>query len=111
MITTSDFKTGMTIEYQNNLYSIIEFQHVKPGKGQAFVRTRLVFTTGVWWFLVDRERKWNYAFREKEMHSKSTVMLIPLWYGTYEQLDFQHHVGYKRIMLEGMEKHMIKGEV
>ncbi len=41
MITTSDFKTGLTILYNDNLYQIIEFQHVKPGKGQAFVRTKL----------------------------------------------------------------------
>jgi len=41
MISTSDFKTGLTIEYDGNLYQIIDFQHVKPGKGSAFVRTKL----------------------------------------------------------------------
>lgn len=41
MITTSEFKTGMTIELDNDLYVIVEFQHVKPGKGAAFVRTKL----------------------------------------------------------------------
>lgn len=41
MINTSDFKTGLTIEYDNNIWQIIEFQHVKPGKGAAFVRTKL----------------------------------------------------------------------
>jgi elongation factor P len=41
MISTSDFKTGMTIEFENNIYSIVDFQHVKPGKGGAFVRTKL----------------------------------------------------------------------
>lgn len=41
MINTSDFKTGLTIEFEGNIYSIIEFQHVKPGKGSAFVRTKL----------------------------------------------------------------------
>jgi elongation factor P len=40
-ISTSDFKTGLTIEYEGNVYQIIEFQHVKPGKGGAFVRSRL----------------------------------------------------------------------
>ena len=40
-ISTADFKTGLTIEYEGNVYQIIEFQHVKPGKGGAFVRTRL----------------------------------------------------------------------
>ncbi|XMB72359.1 elongation factor P [Mycoplasmatota bacterium WC30] len=41
MISTSDFKTGLTLEYDKNIYSIIDFQHVKPGKGSAFVRTKL----------------------------------------------------------------------
>jgi elongation factor P len=41
MITTNDFKTGVTIEYEGSIYSVIEFQHVKPGKGSAFVRTKL----------------------------------------------------------------------
>ncbi len=41
MISTSDFKTGLTIEYEDSIYQIIEFQHVKPGKGSAFVRTKL----------------------------------------------------------------------
>lgn len=41
MISTSDFKTGLTIEYDGNLYQILDFQHVKPGKGSAFVRTKL----------------------------------------------------------------------
>ncbi|HEX8551682.1 MAG TPA: elongation factor P [Abditibacteriaceae bacterium] len=40
-ISTSDFKTGLTIEYEGNVYQIIDFQHVKPGKGGAFVRSKL----------------------------------------------------------------------
>jgi elongation factor P len=41
LISTSDFKNGISIELDNELYTIIEFQHVKPGKGGAFVRTKL----------------------------------------------------------------------
>lgn len=41
MISTNDFHTGLTIELDGEVYSIIEFQHVKPGKGAAFVRSRL----------------------------------------------------------------------
>ena len=41
MATTSDFKNGLCLEYNNGLYVIVEFQHVKPGKGPAFVRTKL----------------------------------------------------------------------
>jgi elongation factor P len=40
-ISTADFKTGLTIEYDRDIFQIVEFQHVKPGKGGAFVRTRL----------------------------------------------------------------------
>lgn len=41
MATTADFRNGLCIEYNNGLYTIVEFQHVKPGKGSAFVRTKL----------------------------------------------------------------------
>ncbi len=40
-ISTNDFKTGLKILYNNAVWEVIEFQHVKPGKGQAFVKTRL----------------------------------------------------------------------
>ncbi|HWQ73648.1 MAG TPA: elongation factor P [Desulfitobacteriaceae bacterium] len=41
MISTNDFKTGLTIQIDGDVYTIVEFQHVKPGKGAAFVRTKL----------------------------------------------------------------------
>ncbi len=41
MISAGDFRNGITIELDNGIYQIIEFQHVKPGKGAAFVRTKL----------------------------------------------------------------------
>ena len=41
MVSASDFRNGVTIEVEGNVYQIIEFQHVKPGKGAAFVRTKL----------------------------------------------------------------------
>jgi len=41
MISASEFRNGVTIEYEGDIFTIIEFQHVKPGKGAAFVRTRL----------------------------------------------------------------------
>ena len=40
-ISTNDFKTGMTLELDNGLFTVVEFQHVKPGKGGAFVRTKI----------------------------------------------------------------------
>lgn len=41
MISVNDFKTGTTIEYEDNIWQVMEFQHVKPGKGAAFVRSKL----------------------------------------------------------------------
>jgi elongation factor P len=41
MASTADFKNGMCIEFKEGLYTIIQFQHVKPGKGAAFVRTKM----------------------------------------------------------------------
>ncbi|MHA0855576.1 elongation factor P [Paenibacillus sp. CMAA1364] len=41
MISVNDFKTGLTVEVDGDIYTVIEFQHVKPGKGAAFVRSKL----------------------------------------------------------------------
>ena len=47
MASTSDIRNGLCIEFNNDIYSVVEFQHVKPGKGAAFVRTKLKsLTTG-----------------------------------------------------------------
>lgn len=40
-MTSNELKNGLTIEYEGNIYSVIEFMHVKPGKGAAFVRSKL----------------------------------------------------------------------
>ena len=41
MISVNDFKTGLTISVDNGIWKVIDFQHVKPGKGSAFVRSKL----------------------------------------------------------------------
>ncbi|WP_138415843.1 elongation factor P [Aquibacillus sediminis] len=41
MISVNDFKTGLTIEVDNEIWQVMDFQHVKPGKGAAFVRSKL----------------------------------------------------------------------
>ena len=41
MISAGDFRNGVTLEIEGNVYQILEFQHVKPGKGAAFVRTKI----------------------------------------------------------------------
>jgi elongation factor P len=47
MATTADFRNGLCLDYNDDLYTIVQFQHVKPGKGPAFVRTKLKsLTTG-----------------------------------------------------------------
>jgi len=78
MANTSDFKNGLVIEFNGELYSIIEFQHVKPGKGPAFVRSKLrnlktgkvlpnTFTSGVKINIQRVERRsYQYLYREGE---------------------------------------------
>ncbi len=41
MISAGDFRNGITFEFEGNVYQVVEFQHVKPGKGAAFVRTKM----------------------------------------------------------------------
>ena len=41
MISVNDFKTGLTIEFDGSIWRVVDFQHVKPGKGAAFVRSKL----------------------------------------------------------------------
>lgn len=70
MISSNDFKTGVTIEVDGDVYTIIEFQHVKPGKGAAFVRTKLknVKTGGV------VERKFNAGEKVPRAHVERREM-------------------------------------
>ena len=49
MISAGDFRNGVTLEIEGQIFQIIEFQHVKPGKGAAFVRTKIkILSTAVW---------------------------------------------------------------
>ena len=41
MVSSTDFRTGLTIEIDGGVWQVVEFQHVKPGKGAAFVRTKI----------------------------------------------------------------------
>jgi len=87
MATTADFKNGLCIEYNKDLYTIVEFQHVKPGKGGAFVRTKLknlktgkiienTFNSGVKIDLANIERRaYQFLYRDDMglnfMHSEN----------------------------------------
>jgi len=92
MADTSDFKNGLIMKFKNGLYTIIEFQHVKPGKGGAFVRTKLknlitgrvldnTFRSGEPIEIVRVERK-KYQFLYREGDS-----LVLMDNETYEQLN------------------------
>ena len=78
MATTNDLKNGMTLDIEGQLWTVVEFQHVKPGKGPAFVRTKLkqvltgkvvdkTFNAGV---KVDvailEKREMNFLYKEGE---------------------------------------------
>ena len=91
MADTSDFRNGLIIKFKNELYTIVEFQHVKPGKGGAFVRSTLkslktgkvidnTFRSGEAVEVVRVERR-KYQFLYKE-----TAGLVLMDNDTYEQL-------------------------
>ena len=68
MITAGDFRNGVTFEMDGNVVSIIEFQHVKPGKGAAFVRTKIrnVITGAVTERTFNPTEKFPTAFIERK---------------------------------------------
>lgn len=80
MATTSDFRNGLCIEHNGELWTIVEFQHVKPGKGPAFVRTKIknvktgkvlsnTFTSGVKINIQRIEnRTYQYLYHEGDLY-------------------------------------------
>jgi elongation factor P len=67
MISAGDFRNGVTFDMDGNVFQIIEFQHVKPGKGAAFVRTKIrnVITGGVTERTFNPSDKYPSAFVER----------------------------------------------
>lgn len=95
MITTSQFKNGMTIELEGTIFQIVEFQHVKPGKGAAFVRTRLKnYKTGA---VIDK------TFRAGEKVEQARVSRRPMQYLYTDGSDyyFMDTETYEQISLPG----------
>ena len=91
MISAGDFRKGLTVEIEGNVYTIVDFQHVKPGKGAAFVRTKIknVMTGAV------LERTFNPSDKMPRAHIETKEMQYlysdgELYYfmdnETYEQL-------------------------
>lgn len=92
MINTNDFKTGLTITYEGNLYQVLEFQHVKPGKGAAIVKTKLknlrtgsiveqTFNSGIKVPIAHVDKiKMQYLYNDGNMYSFMNM-------NTYEQVE------------------------
>lgn len=109
MITSNEFKTGMAIEYEGNIYTVVEFQHVKPGKGQAFVRTKLrnlrtgtitdfAFAAGEKMIKAEIEKKkMQYLYNETTSYAFMDME-------TYEQIDIpsERLEWEKNFLVEGM---------
>ncbi|MBO7345531.1 MAG: elongation factor P [Clostridia bacterium] len=70
MISAGDFRKGVTFEYESGIYTIVDFQHVKPGKGAAFVRTKMknVVTGSV------LEKTWNPTEKVQEAQIETRNM-------------------------------------
>lgn len=113
MATTADFKNGMCLKYNNGLWTIVEFQHVKPGKGPAFVRTKLknvetgkvvdnTFTAGVKVEPVRIERrKHTFLYNDQEGYHFMNA-------DTYEQLFIQKElIDAPEFLKEGEEAEII----
>ena len=92
MISTNDFKTGVTVEIDGDAWQVVEFQHVKPGKGAAFVRAKMRnLCTGA---VVERtfnaaERLQNAVVERKEMQYlyQADENYVFMDNETYEQLE------------------------
>jgi elongation factor P len=109
MADTSDFRNGLIIKFKNDLYTITDFQHVKPGKGGAFVRSTLknlrtgrvldnTFRSGESIDVVRVERK-TYQFLYKESDS-----LVLMDNDTYEQINVPDNlIEGQKFLKEGEE--------
>jgi elongation factor P len=93
VISTNQFKTGMTVRFEGDIYRIAEFQHVKPGKGGAFVRTKLRnVTTGS---LVERTFRPEQKFEQLRTESRPMTYL----YEEPDQVVFMDASSYEQLAL------------
>jgi len=93
-INTSDFRNGMNILIDGDIYTIVEFQHVKPGKGGAFVRTKLKG--------VENDKNIDKTFRAGESVESVRVERHPyqFLYADENMYFFMHQETYEQIPLE-----------
>ncbi len=105
MVSSNDFKNGMTILYDGKIYKIMEFMHVKPGKGSAFVRTKLrdIRSGAVIDYTFNSSEKVELADIEKEEMQylyDSQHSLVFMNTETYEQIEIPYSfVEYERKFL------------
>jgi len=93
LISTSDFKRGLTIEFKGEIYSIVDFLHVKPGKGGAFVRTKLKnVKTGL---VVDKTFRAGEKMEQAIINRKNMQYL----YNDGESYHFMNKENYEQISL------------
>ena len=95
MVTAGDFKKGLTIEWDGGVWTIVDFQHVKPGKGAAFVRTKLknIMTGAVLertFNPTDKMPKAIIETKEMEYLYSDGEMYYFMDQETYEQLPLTH---------------------
>ncbi len=107
MATTADFRNGLVIEFNNDLYTIVQFQHVKPGKGPAFVRTKLkgIKTGRVIDNTFSSGTKVNVARVERRPYQylyKDDVGYYFMHLETFEQIHVEEHIiDYPEFLMEG----------
>ena len=94
MINVNDFRTGVTIIYDNNIYQVLEFQHVKPGKGAAIVKTKLKnLRTGS---II--EQTFNSGIKVETAHVSKTKMQF--LYATGSSYTFMNMETYEQVELD-----------
>lgn len=93
-VNTSDFRNGMNLRLDGEIYTIVEFQHVKPGKGGAFVRTKLKG--------VENDKNIDKTFRSGESVESVRVERHPyqFLYADGDMFYFMHQESYEQIPLE-----------
>lgn len=99
MATTSDIKNGMCIEYEGDTYIITYFQHVKPGKGNAFVRTKLKSLTNG--RVIDNTFQAGHKIDDVRVERRNYQFM----YADDDYFHFMHNETFEQVSLE---KHMIE---
>lgn len=94
MITTSDFRNGLTIDFEGDLYTIVTFQHSKKGRGAAFVRTKLLsLKTG-------RTKEHTFTSGEKVQEARIERHPYQFLYKDEMGYTFMHNETYEQVILD-----------